>query len=246
MVSLAGLQAYVANLEAKGLSGSSRRRRVWSIKSFFGYLAESGYIANDPSKKLAPPHRDTPEPRFLTYQEYRALQEACSENVRDKAIIELLLQTGITLSEIVRLTIRDIELPTYINRDPANTGTMYIKGRGKRERILPLNYRACRALKEWLPVRPGIAESALFVTQLPTPMGEKTFRRIVGKYLERAGLGNATVRTLRHSFATHHVAKGTDLGVVQEALGHSNLKQTYIYASTAKRVMERSFQEHAL
>lgn len=77
-------------------------------------------------------------------------------------------------------------------------------------------------------------------------MGEKGFRRIVKKYVNLAGIRKATVRTIRHTFATHHVAKGSDLRIVREALGHADLKTTSIYISTAKEVMKRQLQNHAL
>lgn len=77
-------------------------------------------------------------------------------------------------------------------------------------------------------------------------MGPRAIQRVVAKYLNEAGIKNASVHTLRHSFATHHVAQGTSLRTIQEALGHSDLKTTSIYVSTAKPAMKRDLQEHAL
>lgn len=245
-VTLSHLQAFLAELDRRGLTGTTRRRKVWSIKAFFDFLETSGLISESPAKRLIPPEREHKEPRFLTTQEYQALLRACAHHPRDAAIIELILQTGIRLSEVTRLTIDDIELPRRINRDPDNTGSIHIKGKGRKERTLPLNYKACRALKAWLAVRPDIADPGLFVTRFREPMASRAVQRVVGKYLAEAGIKNASVHTLRHTFGTHHVAKGTSLREVQEALGHADLKTTSIYVSTAKQAMKKSLQDHAL
>lgn len=245
-VGLADLQGFLAELDAKGLTGITRRRKTSSIKSFFGFLHSNGLVSNDPSKQLIPPEREHKEPRFLTTQEYRALLRACAYHTRDAAIIELILQTGIRLSEAARLTIDDVELPERINRNPANTGSITIRGKRRKQRTLPLNYKACRAIKAWLIARPDVESSALFVSEFRQPLGPRGIQKTVAKYLKDAGIKNASVHTLRHTFGTHHVAKGTDLRTVQEALGHASLQTTSIYVSTAKEAMKRDLQEHAL
>jgi len=245
-ISLSHLQAFLAHLDARGLTGVTRRRKTASIKALFGFLAASGLIKHNPARELIPPEREYKEPRFLSTQEYRALLRACAHETRDAAIVELILQTGIRLSEVARLTIHDIELPLRINRDPANTGSIVIQGKGRKQRTLPLNYKACRAIKAWLAIRPDIPDPALFVTKFREPMGPRAIQRAVQKYLREAGIKHASVHSLRHTFATHHVARGTDLRTVQEALGHADLKSTSIYVSTAKAALKRDLQEHAL
>jgi site-specific recombinase XerD len=245
-ISLSHLQAFLAHLDARGLTGVTRRRKTASIKALFGFLATSGLIERNPARELIPPEREYKEPRFLSTQEYRALLRACAHETRDAAIVELILQTGIRLSEVARLTIHDIELPLRINRDPANTGSIVIQGKGRKQRTLPLNYKACRAIKAWLAIRPDIPDPALFVTKFREPMGPRAIQRAVQKYLREAGIKHASVHSLRHTFATHHVARGTDLRTVQEALGHADLKSTSIYVSTAKAALKRDLQEHAL
>jgi len=189
--------------------------------------------------RLIPPKIEFREPRVLSEAEYKALLRACSHEIRDAAIIELLLQTGIRLSELARLIINDLELPARITRDPADVGRLHVIGKGKRDRWIPLNYKACKALKAWLKVRPGVEHDALFVTKFLTPMSPRAFEYVVKKYLDEAGIKNASVHTLRHTFATHHVAKGTDLRTVQEALGHTDLKTTSIYVQLAREVMKK-------
>ena len=240
------LQGFLAHLDERGLSGVTRRRKVSSMKALFGFLVDAEWVPHNPTRQLVPPEREYKEPRFLTSQEYRALLRACAHETRDAAIIELILQTGIRLSEVARLTTDDIELPPRINRDPENTGSIHIRGKGRKERTLPLNYKACRALKAWLGIRPEIEEPTLFVTKFREPMGPRAIQNVVEKYLDEAGIPNASVHALRHTFATHHVAKGTDLRSVQEALGHADLKTTSIYVSMAKEAMKRDMQDHAL
>jgi integrase/recombinase XerD len=150
------------------------------------------------------------------------------------------------LSEVARLTLNDIQLPAHITRDPANIGSVFVKGRGRRERTLYLNYKACRALKVWLADRPLTVTNALFVTKFLEPMRARGIQRVVEKYAKEARIDHASVSTLRHTFGTHHIAKGTDLRTVQEALGHADLKTTSVYLSTAKRAMQRDLQNNAL
>ncbi len=243
---LSHLQVFLADLDARGLTGVTRRRKTASIKAFFGFLTAHGLLARNPARALIPPEREHKEPRFLTTQEYRALLRACAHQTRDAAIIELMLQTGLRLSEVARLTVDDVELPPRINRDPSNTGSIFIRGKGRKSRTLPLNYKACRALKAWLRIRPDIPEPALFVTKFRAPMGPRAIQRVVKKYMDEAGIRQASVHTLRHSFATHHVAQGTSLRTIQEALGHADLKTTSIYIATAKAAMKRDLQHNAL
>jgi integrase/recombinase XerC len=109
-----------------------------------------------------------------------------------------------------------------------------------------LNYKACRALRAYLRIRPDIEDDRLFVSKFRKPLGPRAFQNIVKKYLDGARIKNASVHTLRHTFATHHVAKGTSLRTVQEALGHKDLRTTSAYVSLAREVMNRELQEHAL
>ena len=245
-IALGDLEGYLAELDRRGLAGSSRRRKTYACKSFFGFLYRSGYIPQDLSERLIPPKAEQKEPRVLTRQEYEALLRACSHHPRDSAIIEILLQTGLRLSEVARLTIHDIELPVRIGREPNAMGRLHILGKGRKERWIPLNYKACRALKTWLDTRPQVAPSALFISKFGQGMGPRAIQHLVKKYLDEAGIVGACVHTLRHTFATHHVAQGTSLRTVQEVLGHASLKTTSIYVQLAQEGMKRELQEHAL
>ena len=240
------LEAYLAELDRRGYAGTSRRRKTYAIKSFFGFLYDSGHIGQDISKRLIPPRAEQKEPRVLTKREYTALLRACSHDPRDSAVIELLLQTGLRLSEVARLSVDDVELPARIDRDPNTVGRLHTVGKGRRERWIPLNYKACRALKTWLKVRPETDHNALFVTKFRKPMGARSIQYVVKKYLAEAEIKGGSVHTLRHTFATHHVAQGTSLRTVQELLGHADLKTTSIYVQLAQEAVKKELQEHAL
>jgi len=240
------LQHYFAYLDKKGLKGVTRRRKAYSIKSFFRYLKSKRYIPTDISLSLVPPKRSDKKPRVLTEQEYKRLQIAYSHETRDAAIIELLLQTGMRLSELVNLKVDDIEFPKKITKDPFNVGSIHIIGKGGKERTITLNWKACKAIKSYLKVRPKTIDKGLFITKFGKHMGPRGFQYIVKKYLKEADIKNASVHTLRHTFATHQIRKGTNIRVVQEALGHESLQTISVYISLARKLMDKELQEHAL
>ena len=133
-VSLNDLEAYLADLDHRGYAGTSRRRKTYAIKSFFSFLEQYGYVDKDAATRLIPPKVEEREPRVLSEREYQALLRACSHEVRDGAIIELLLQTGIRLSELAKLTLDGVELPARISRDPASTDRLHVSGKGGKTR----------------------------------------------------------------------------------------------------------------
>jgi integrase/recombinase XerC len=245
-VSLRDLENYQAEMDRRGFKASTRERKTYAIKSFFRFLHYHGMLATNVASRLIPPRRNKPEPRFLSEDEYQRLLQACSHNTRDAAIIEALLQTGMRLSELTRLTIYDVEIPKRINREPDNTGTVRVTRKGGNVDTIPLNYKACRALNAWLQVRPKVDHPSLFVTKFHTPMGKRAIQYTVYKYLQTAGIRNASVHTLRHTMATHHIARGTDPKTIQETLGHASLETTVRYIALAKKAQRKALQEHAL
>ncbi|MDQ5853639.1 MAG: tyrosine-type recombinase/integrase, partial [Chloroflexota bacterium] len=108
------------------------------------------------------------------------------------------------------------------------------------------NHKACKALAAYLKIRIDVGSPALFLSQFKQPMSTRAIQQRVDKYLSEAGIEGASVHTLRHTMATHHVARGTDLKTVQETLGHASLATTTIYVSLAKNAQRKALQEHAL
>lgn len=245
-VDLGDLESYQAEMDRQGYAASSRNRKTHAIKSFFNFLKRQKIISNDPAEELIPPSPSKDEPRFLSEEEYQRLLRAVSHNPRDAAIIELFLQTGMRLSELARLTLTDVTLPNKIKRDTESMGKVRVKRKGGRFETIPLNYKACKALAAYLKVRPSVSHTGLFVTKFKEQMGKRGVQNVVKKYLEEAGIEAAHTHTLRHTHATHHAAKGTDLKTIQENLGHASLKTTSIYVSLAKEAQKKALQENAL
>jgi len=246
-VGRAHLEGFLATLDARGLSGAYRRRKIAALRSFFGFLEERGIIRASPARKVVPPARSYHPPRFLTEREYKGLLEAVRHEPRDAAIIELLLQTGLRLSEVARLCVTDVDLPTRISKEPGNVGTVRVLGKGRRERTVTLNWRACKAIKAYLAVRSsGTDDAHLFLTKFHQGIGPRSIERLIAKHLQEAGIRGASVHSLRHTFATQSVKRGTKLPVVQAVLGHANLATTSIYVALAREDMDRQLQEHAL
>jgi site-specific recombinase XerD len=237
------INAYLAQLDRRGLSGATRRQKLIIIRTFFNWLKTQGLMKANPAEAVLPPQREEKEPRVLSREEYQRLLSVITKP-RDRAIVQLLLQTGIRLSEIQQLTTADYELPKRITKDAL--GTLRILGKGRKTRTVLLNTKACEALAGWLKVRPRMDGEALFVSNRHQPVSRRGFQHVVRTYLEKAGIKGAGVHTLRHTFATHHIAMGTDLVTVQEFLGHASLDTTRLYIGLAKKRQAQHIQDHAL
>jgi integrase/recombinase XerD len=245
-MSLRHLQAYQAEMDRRGYATSTRNRKTQSIRILFQFLHSNGITEHNIAAQLIPPAIQKHEPRFLSEVEYQRLLRAASHNPRDAAMIELFLQTGMRLSELAKLTLNDIEIPKRITMDVDNMGLVRIRRKGGKTATIPLNYKACQAVAAYLQVRIDVGYQALFLSQFKQPMSIQAIQERVKKYMKEAGIEGASVHTLRHTMATHHVARGTDLKTVQETLGHADLATTTMYVSLAKTAQRKALQEHAL
>ena len=237
------IRAFLAHLDRLKLAGSSRRRKFSVVRSFSKWLKDDGYIANNPTLQVEAPRTGEKEPKVLTKEEYQRLLSLV-QKPRDRAIIQLILQTGIRLSEVYRLNRSDVKLPKKINKEAF--GEMRILGKGRKERVLVLNHKICEALIAWLAARPEVETDALFVSKKHQRLSKRQIQNVVYKYLERAGIDKACVHTLRHTMATHHYAMGTDILTLKEILGHENLETTTIYITLAKQQQAHYMQKNAL
>lgn len=240
------LDGYLAELDRRGFSGSTRRRKVASIRSFFSFLQETGILQVSPALKLIPPARERMQPRVLSEAEYKRLLEVVRGEIRDQTIIELLLQTGLRLSEVARLHVNHVSLPIKISKEPGYVGSVTVLGKGRKQRSVTLNYKACRAIKNYLSIRGDEEDTHLFLTKFKKGIGPRGIEKLVEKYLKEARITNASVHTLRHTFATHTIKRGTKLEVVRRALGHESLETTSIYVHLAREMMDKELQENAL
>jgi site-specific recombinase XerD len=235
---------YLSQAERRGLCGRTRARKLGALRSFFGYLEEAGRIRANPARGIPRPKQETNEPRVLTEGEYGRLRAAAADP-RGRAVIELFLQTGIRLSEASKLTRDDVGLPE--TQDLPAIGWLRVLGKGRKERTVTLNSRACEALSAYLGTRSDFERGApLFVSRKGSCLSPRGIQRVVRKLMKSAGITGASVHTLRHIFATHTVRKGTNLRVVQEALGHSSLHTTSRYVSLARELMDQQLEANAL
>jgi integrase/recombinase XerC len=244
-VERAHIVEYLSQTERSGLAGRTRARKLAALRSFFGYLEEAGRIRVSPVRGIPRPKQEAKVPRVLSEAEYGRLRGAAADDPRSRAIVELFLQTGIRLSEAAALTTNDVGLPEAPGL-PA-VGTLRVCGKGRKERAITLNSRACEALSTYLATRANAGSgAALFASRNGQGLTPRGIQRTVDRLMRSASITGATVHTLRHTFATHMVRKGTNLRVVQEALGHSSLQTTSRYVSLARELMDQQLEANAL
>jgi len=235
------IERYAARLEQKGFASNTRKRKVVAIRSFLSFLYQESYLDTDIAKRIVLPLTENTTPYVLTQSECNKLRNACADNPRDKAIIELLLQTGITLSELVNLTVDDIQL------GEKDRGFMRVLGsRGKKERLIPLNTKAHDVLKDYFNVRERTENNVAFLNRSGEALGESRIQKMLRKYRKSAEIGKASIHTLRHTFGAQHIAKGTSLKTIQEVMGLKDTRSTAVYQTLAKEMVSRELQENAL
>lgn len=242
------INGYLAEMDRANFAGVTRRRKFIVVRALFKWLTAAGVVANNPALYVQPPLSEQKEARYLKKDDYRALLSVI-QKPRDRAIVQTLLQTGIRLSELQHLSVDDLDLPEkiYKSRPDYSLGVARIRGKGRKERTVLINYLAAEALSEWLKVRPELETDALFVSNRGGPMSSRQIQRVVHKYLDLAGIKGASVHSLRHTFASQHLESGTDLRTISEFLGHSSLDITgKQYAHIRKRRQEIQITQHAL
>ncbi len=200
-------------------------RKVASIKAFFKFLARRKFIRNNPALLLYTPRVPEKLPSFLSEEEVVRIIESPEgkswQILRDRAILELLYSTGIRVGELVSLTIKDIN---FIEE------TIRVRGKGNKERIVPVGTPAMKALTEYMEAKPARRSEEVFLNKYGKPLTERSVERLVEKYAKKAGIEKkVTPHTFRHSFATHMLERGADLRTVQELLGHERITTTQIY-----------------
>lgn len=217
-----------------GLSPRSLARLVSSLKSFFRFLLLENHIKKNPAEGLSSPSLWLTLPRVLTVEEVESLLEKPDlkkpQGVRDRAVLEILYGCGLRVSELVSLELKDVRLAQ---------GFLICKGKGSKERIVPVGRAATRWLKTYLnQVRPlwdrkGSAE--IFLTRRGKPFTRQGIWKILKTYGQEAGLKDKIhPHVLRHSFATHLLERGADLRSVQMLLGHSQITTTQIYTHVSR------------
>ena len=225
------LQKYLLSLrETSQLAVSSIARRLVAIKLFLRYCYNNGWMEHDVATQIESPKKWQHLPTVLNTNQADALMSLPDEHdplaVRDRAILELFYATGLRVSELTGLRMEDVNL---------DVGYLRCVGKGRRERIVPVGSRAIESLREYLTdLRPHLAEgrstNRLFLSRTGRGLDRTNAWRLVVKYARRLGIsGKLSPHTLRHTFATHLLAGGADVRVVQELLGHADVATTQIY-----------------
>jgi integrase/recombinase XerC len=220
------LRQFLAHLMKLKVRKSSIARKLSAIRSFFKYLNREGVLTKDPARLVATPRQEKRLPALLTVDDAQRLMEAAKgdddSGFRDRAVLETLYSTGVRAGELIGINHEDINRHDRLIR---------IRGKGRKERIVPVGKRALEAIDAYSAQKSGRASSsAVFTNASGKRLTARTVQRILGNYRKKLGLPQkASPHTLRHSFATHMLESGADLRAIQELLGHASLSTTQRY-----------------
>lgn len=218
-VSKEDLQAFLAKMTDKGYTPKSVSRKLNSTRTFYRFLKVNEYITDDPSLLVSHPRYELAPPRILKPTEYRALRDAARNDPRMYAVIELLLQTGIRIGELATLRMDDVQ----------QEGLRIRPFEKHEERVVPLNKSAREALDRYLKVRPNVENDHIFITKSGKPFLVRNIRTAIERYFRLAGIEDAKVNDLRHTFVVHHLKHGVSLVLLSKILGHKRLSTTERY-----------------
>lgn len=246
-VDLLTLRQFVADQRTQGLSKVTIARRIATIRSFYRFLHREGYVKENPALGLLRPKQDKKLPQFLSMEEARRLMEAPKGEEeftqRDRALLETLYSTGLRVSELVSLRVRDVDMIG---------GTLRVIGKGRKERMVPVGSFSLQAIRRYLKsLRAGSAaatatnpdDQPLFLNKYHKRLTDRSVRRVLQKYLLRLGVQRRiSPHALRHSFATHLLDRGADLRSVQELLGHSSLNTTQVYTHVTTERLKKVYE----
>ncbi|HZZ98614.1 MAG TPA: tyrosine-type recombinase/integrase [Candidatus Saccharimonadia bacterium] len=216
------VEEFSKELQHKRYTDKSVVRKINSLKAFFSFLVGGGVLTVNPVDRIERPKFENAAPRILTKLEYRALRDVCRSDRRISAIVELLLQTGIRISELAALKIDDFD---------ATKKTLSVKSPDSESlsRTIPLNNAAVRSLQDYLAIRPKAREKTIFVTKTLKPFLVRNIRSAIDRYFRLAGIKNAKVNDLRHTFIVEQLMAGTPLVYVSQLVGHKRITTTEKY-----------------
>jgi integrase/recombinase XerC len=224
------LRGFLATLHEKKRKKSTIGRKLAAIRSFYEFCLRRKWIAENPAKVLATPKQEKRVPSFLSEEETASLLNLAATggplDLRDRAILELFYATGARVSELVGIELGDVHFDERLVR---------IRGKGKKERLVPFGRKAAETLRAYLGARPlllkdRMEEQAIFLNYRGGRLTTRSVQRMVRSRIRRAAVSRRiSPHSLRHSFASHLLGRGADLRVIQELLGHSSLATTQKY-----------------
>jgi integrase/recombinase XerC len=239
------VRLFMSQLRERNYCKSTVARKLATLRSFYKFLVRRGHRSSNPVAPIRTPKQEKRLPKSLEFDDIEKLLSNCDTTTllgaRDRAILETLYSTGIRVSELVALDVADVDLSNNVVR---------IRGKGKKERVIPIGPGAVRAVIHYLDLRRNKPQSpkadlqALFINKHGQRLSTRSVRRKLDKYLLEAGLDlSVSPHTLRHSFATHMLRQGADLRSVQEMLGHQSLSTTQIYTHVTGTAVKESYDK---
>ncbi len=240
------IRHFLTYLKTQGAKGSTQRRKLAAIRSFMKYLCTREDLKTNPAAAVRMPRKEKHLPSFLDMVDAERMMDLPSKNtfggLRDLAILETFYSTGMRLSELHRLDVSGMDLFGEV---------MKVKGKGRKERMVPLGRLAVKAIKAYLQERHRhlkragrMREVALFVNRFGRRLSRRGIQGVVRRYLERVcNLKQMSPHVLRHTFATHMLDRGADLRAVQELLGHASLSSTQVYTHVTTERLKRVYDQ---
>ena len=239
------VQKFLAFLLAQGIKSSSSARVLSTLRRFYRYQIRENKVSVDPCAQVRSPKQGRPLPKAMSEQQVDDLLAAPDTSthlgLRDRAMLEVLYATGLRVSELVELTLLEVN---------CSVGVVRIVGKGNKERLVPLGEQAVEWLERYIDqARPDLLKQrvcdALFVTARGAGMSRQAFWYLIKKHAVTAGIEqHLSPHTLRHAFATHLINHGADLRSVQMLLGHSDLSTTQIYTHIARERLQSLHADH--
>lgn len=240
-VTVHDLQSWLFALHETGYARTSLQRKVSAVRRFFHYLVVEGVIPANPAALLEPMKAPKKLPEVLREEDIQKVLDTWKPEdpvgIRNKALVEVLYGSGMRVSELVSLRVRDVDLREGIAR---------VLGKGRKERIVPLSPKALDALKRYLEVRRELRPQTdhVFVSRRGNPLHRQRVWEILREvFRELAEVEGVYPHLLRHSFATHLLSRGADLRVIQELLGHARLATTQVYTHLSMDQVKQAFRK---
>jgi integrase/recombinase XerC len=239
------VREFLAALKERNYQKTTVVRKLATIRSFYKFLLRKGHVSTNPLTDIETPKVEKKLPHFLSTEEVEKLlnapQGSSFQAIRDRSILETLYSTGLRVSELTALNVSDLDFTAEVIK---------ARGKGRRERVVPVGSFALQAIKRYVDVRAQVPRinpddpDALFLNRFGDRLSSRSIRKILDKYIKVTGLNEKTSpHTLRHSFATHLLNRGANLRMVQELLGHKHLSTTQIYTHVTTQGMKKSYEQ---
>lgn len=239
------IRSYLSHLYSNQRKKTSVARKLAAVRAFFKFIAREVKLEKNPALTVSTPKLDKVLPRIMTEEEMNSFLDQVAQAaksgdpmmIRDRAMLELLYASGLRVSELTGLDLRSVSF---------GDGMVLVRGKGRKERIVPFGSKARHALTEYLPIREKLlrewktGEAALFLNARGRRLTTRSVDRLLKKHVRAMGPGiKVSPHSLRHAFASHLLTEGADLRAIQEMLGHKSLATTQKYTQVSiKQLMD--------